>query len=1037
MHITMIFPIHDSTRCLKPKHPATLLMTMLFFLITTSGSDAALTLCRIFSSGMVLQRDIEIPVWGRNHAGDMVSVSFNGVFLSTETDSTGFWLLTLPENIAGGPYEMSVTSGPQKLSVSDIYIGDVWLASGQSNMEFALNNAEQGPSAAAAANDPLLRQFKVPRLLVDEPSDELPAGSIWRPATTQYAGNFSAVGYFFGRELRSHIGVPVGIINTSLGGSRIETWMSEDWLGYDEQDIVLANGEPERQATVAYNRMIHPLRRFPIRGVIWYQGESNADNMTDALAYGDLFRTLITELRALWGQGDFPFLWVQLPGYGSPSEQPRTTGAWPLLRSEQTAALALPNTGQAVTIDVGDADIHPPKKEPVGYRLSLLARKLAYGEDIVASGPCYLANTFCEDGRIAIRYSDTGSGLIGEGSADGTIDGFAVAGRDNQLKWADAVIAGDQVMVWHADVPDPVIVRYAWEYNPSNANLYNAEDLPAAPFNAWVRRGFEILFFESDLSAVETGQSAVLSWLVYNAVSVTLDGVPVDSSGTFTVTPAVATTYTLRAVNRNDPNESDSATVTIEVLDPNLINRALYRPATASTFETTGGIDRIPHFAVDGDMQTRWSSAWQSGGVSVTQDPNLDDDPENEWIAVDFGEAIDIDRVIIYWETAYGLSYDLEVSWDGTIWKTVYEERTGDGEQDDIVFDMPPAGRYLRMHGLKRGTQFGYSLYEMAVYGRISTLRPPTVQVQSDGGNVFLPDTEVTFTAGTTDEDGHVQSVSFYLDSVLLTTDHEAPFEASWMSAGAGEHMVTAVATDDDSLSVRSEPYMVFVDDGTLVRYEAEHALTTGQAAKSFSRAASGFYYMTLRDAWTITFRNITVPESGEYFLSIGYQLTFDSPKSQYLVINNDTLSTIEFTAPSTSAWLQLGLKVPLSAGDNDIAIHGLWNWMSIDFIAVEGAVPSDVHGESVVPAAMRLGQNFPNPFNSETTIGFSVAAPCHVTLILYDALGRDVMTILNEPKTADEYRVTLNTADLSSGIYFCKMQAGDYLAARKLLLLK
>lgn len=1014
------------------------LRSVLIVSLFTAYAHATLKLPLVISSGMVMQRNAPVPVWGWADAGDSVSISLNDMTFTAEADTGGRWKIVLPAMDAGGPYVLSVQNGVESKTLSDVYVGDVWLASGQSNMEFALSSADGGAAAIAATNDPLFRQFKVSKGLADEPSDELTSSSAWRPATSQYAGNFSAVGFFFGQELRETLGIPVGILNVSYGGSRIETWMSDAMLGYDERDIILANGEPERQPTTAYNKMLHPLLQFPIKGVIWYQGESNADTMEDALAYDDLFKTMITGWRELYGLGDIPFLWVQLPNYGTVYDQPQTWDTWPRLRQAQTSALALPNTGQAVTIDVGDRDIHPTNKQPVGYRLSLIARKVAYGEDeLIASGPCYQSNVLREDGRIAIRFTDIGSGLKAKDSDNGTVGGFALSGEDDQLKWADAVIEDDQIIVWNEAVTNPVIVRYAWEYNPATANLLNQENLPAAPFETYVNQGFKIMSFKTERSAVEQGQSTALSWVVYGASAVTLDNVPVDSASTLTVTPTETTTYTLVAINREDATERDTATVTIEVLDPNMINRVLNQSVISSTFEACCGEERIPEYAIDGDFETRWSSAWQQGDASTAPDPNIDENPDDEWIAIDMGDAIDLDRVILYWEAAYGSSYDLELSYDGYFWKTVYEERAGNGGEDNIVFDTPPSGRYLRIHGINRATQYGYSLYEIAAYGIISSLRPPTAKVNSATGNVFLPGSEATFTATTTDEDGIVKEVAFYIDGELVMDDAEEPFEATWVAIGSGEHQVTAVATDDQGLSVQSEPYMVFVDDGVLVRFEAESATATGQAAKTKSTATSGGYYMMMNDAWTLTFNNIHVPESGNYFLSIGYQLTYESPKTQYLVINEDTLTTIEFTAPSASDWLQYGLEVPLVAGDNEIAIHGFWNWMSFDFIAVEGASVSSVEEGIVQPQEMMLNQNYPNPFNNATTISFSVAEPCQVTLKLYDTLGRDVRTLLNEPKKIGDYQITLNMSDLTSGVYFYKFQAGSFLESRKLLLLK
>ncbi len=262
--------------------------------------------------------------------------------------------------------------------------------------------------------------------------------------------------------------------------------MSEDMLGYDEEDVILADGALYRQPTMTYNAMIHPMTPFPVKGFLWYQGESNNATLEDVNAHGAQFQTLIQGWRSLWGQGDLPFFWVQLPNFGSvPGPTPSQSHLWPLFRASQDSALVLPNTGQAITIDVGDpADIHPTNKEPVGYRLSLIARKKVYGEDIIYSGPTPQANVFHEDGIVSINYDHIGNGLVAE--PDGIPGSFTIGDADGTYVRAEAAIEGDKIVLWHDDVQEPVLVRYAWENNPINPNVYNSEGLPAAPFEAAV-----------------------------------------------------------------------------------------------------------------------------------------------------------------------------------------------------------------------------------------------------------------------------------------------------------------------------------------------------------------------------------------------------------------------------------------------------------------------------------------------------------------------------------------------------------------------
>ena len=995
----------------------------------------------IFSNGTVLQRNIAIPVWGKAAANSSVSVTLAGISSETTADANGDWYVELSSREAGGPYALTIESGDDQVSISSVYIGDVWLASGQSNMELEVNSADSASAVVAAANDPKIRQFKIPKGLADEPSDELPSGSAWTPATSSYVGNFTAVGYFFARELRKHYDVPIGIINSSYGGSRIETWMSDEMLGYDESDTTLANGESERQPTVAYNKMIYPILKYAIKGIIWYQGESNGDSMEDALAYGELFKTHIQGWRELWGNEELPFIWVQLPNYGVAYDEPQSWDAWPQLRAGQSSALSLPYTGEAVTIDVGGTDIHPKYKQPVGYRLSLIARKLVYGEDIVYSGPRYKSNRLREDGKIEINYNYLGSGLMAQDSDGGEVYGFAVEDDNGNLEWADAVIDGDQVLVWNDDIPEPGIVRYAWEYNPADVNLYNEEGLPAAPFLDYVNPGFKIAKFEAASEVIEEGRSTTLTWLVFGASSIMLDGEPVDSSGSKVVTPDSTTIFTLIAENRENTEEKDTANVTVIVLDPGQINRALGGDVKASTFEACCGEELTPDLAVDGDFETRWSSAWQTGDGTTDPDPNLDDDPDDEWISVSLGDyAIDIAQVIIYWEDSYGSQYDIDVSYDGYNWTTVYEERSGNGGEDNIEFDIHPGGKFIRMHGLERATQYGYSIWEISVYGTISEKQPPAVEVNTNKGNVISTGTEVTLIADASDEDGTISSAGFYIDGELISTVNEEPFETTWTMGKNEQYSATIIVSDNDGLSVQSDPYTLYLDDGTMTRFEAEDADWTapsGQVSIGTSSSTSGGKYLIMNDGWKLIFNNVNVEEAGEYFLTIAYQLTYQSPKTQYLVVNGDTVEAVEFTAQSITDWLKLGMFISLEAGINEIAIYGYWNWMSFDYIGIPGATIVSVEGEDEVPLTYSLSRNYPNPFNPATRIKYSIPEASKVVIKVFDILGREVATLVNKELSAGNYEINFNAEHLSSGVYFYRLQAGDFIATQKMILMK
>ena len=919
-------------------------------------ADAQLQVFPSVAGGAVLQRDAAIPVWGQAASGAEVSVTFVGATTSATADAVGRWRIELPARSAGGPFVMTVASDGETRTLAGVYVGDVFLASGQSNMEWTLGQADGGAAEAAGANDPMLRQFKVPKGLANEPSDTLPEGAAWAGATSAAATRtFPAVAYYAGRDLRAALGVPIGILNVTYGGSRVETWMSEAMLGYDEQNVELANGEPERQPTVAWNKMVVPLLGVPVRGVLWYQGESNADTLADAQAYGALFQTMIAGWRDALGLGEVPFLWVQLPNLGASQTvadgAPPTFGAWPVLRANQSRALALPATGEVVSIDTGRpgatgvVDIHPTNKAPVGERLALVIREVVYGEDVAASGPRYAANELLDDGTVAVSFTNIAGGLA---AAEGTLDGFTLAGADGAFVWADAEIDGDRVLVSSPSVAVPATVRYAWQVNPGNpgvagtADLTNTADLPTAPFQAAVNPGFSVGSFSATRTTIEAGQSAVLSWQVFEAASVALDGEAVALDGSQSVSPTETTTYTLTATRAD--GDVLTAEVAVEVLDPRLIDRARNQPARASTVEACCGEDRVAAFAVDGDPTTRWASAWSDGQDGRPDDLNSDGTPDDEWLDVDLGRVIDVDRVILTWEAAHATQYALQTSFDGVTWTTVYTEESGDGEVDDVSLDTPAPARYLRVQGIERrdvdGQRFGYSMFDVAVYGEASAVVAPTATAQPRTGNVV---TAGRATALVADVSGSVQAATFYVDGAELATDDAAPFEASWTPDAAGRAEVAVEVVDADGVTVRSAPATVFVDDGTLVRFEAEHAALAGggdgagHTPLTPSASASGGAYLDLRDQWTVTLPPVTVTTAGTHLVSIAYQMTYGSSKTQVLVVNGAETPVV-FTAPDDETWMQIGVEVPLQAGDNTVALRGSWNYMSVDSISVEHA---------------------------------------------------------------------------------------------------
>lgn len=633
-----------------------LLIVILGSLSTLSFADVRLP--KIFSDNMVVQRDQNVKVWGWAKAGESVKVEFNGQSAKAKAAKNGTWAVTFKPMKYGGPFEMKISGKSNNIVLRNILIGDVWLGSGQSNMEWIMSNTKDAAKDIPAGNFPKIRLFTVDKTTSYTPEADL-SGGPWLTCTPQNVQFFSAVAYYFGRKLHEELDVPIGLINSSWGGTKIEPWISWDLMSkeepykhikveehaknaaenkkneqryiearklntgelerwfdpetkttgwqslevpnewgqtpigdvdgiiwfqkefelpaslenkplilslgpIDDEDITYVNGTkvgaltiynkdrvypikqgvlkagknvitvkvtdnqggggmngrpeqlflegegqriplagtwtykkevvnadfgikdvgPNSFASLLYNAMIAPIVQYPIRGVIWYQGESNAN---EAYQYRRLFPMLINDWRAKWGY-ELPFFWVQLANFMAPSAQPGES-AWAELREAQNMTLSLPATGQAVIIDIGEADdIHPRNKKDVGYRLALSALHVAYGKDIVYEGPVYESISVDGD-RAMLSFKNPGQGLQAHGDRYGYLKGFAIAGADKKFVWAKAFIEGDKVVVYSDSVKDPVAVRYGWGDNPDDANLYNNAGLPASPFRTDTWKG--------------------------------------------------------------------------------------------------------------------------------------------------------------------------------------------------------------------------------------------------------------------------------------------------------------------------------------------------------------------------------------------------------------------------------------------------------------------------------------------------------------------------------------------------------------------
>jgi sialate O-acetylesterase len=482
--------------------------TILFF-VFLFGSNAPLLLAQqqpeprtlrlgcLFKDNMVLQQQSDAAIWGIAESGQLVSIetSWDNKVTKATAGEDGKWRTTIETPAAGGPYELKIKTDDHDIELTNVLIGEVWICSGQSNMQWKLRGfgVEHFKEDVEKANHPKIRFCQVDQTLALKPKDDVKAS--WSVCTPKTALEFSAVAYFFGDKLREKLDVPVGLISTNWGGSSGEAWMNQDAIlgefpeleqtlnGYDEliqkhgaehsRSQKIPKGLNHKMPSVLYNGMLKPLIPFTMRGVIWYQGESNVERPTQ---YRKLFPKLIGNWRSEWGQGDFPFYFVQIAPYHYRNKELPAA----LLREAQFQTLKVPNTGMAVTMDIGNPNnIHPKQKKPVGERLALMALANDYGAtDLVHSGPQYISHNI-ESNQIRLKFNHLGSGLA---SRDGQpLSHFSIAGKDKVFHPASAAIDGDSIRVSSKNVTQPVAVRYGWG-NSDEPNMMNKQGLPSSSF---------------------------------------------------------------------------------------------------------------------------------------------------------------------------------------------------------------------------------------------------------------------------------------------------------------------------------------------------------------------------------------------------------------------------------------------------------------------------------------------------------------------------------------------------------------------------
>lgn len=567
-------------------------------------------------------------------------------------------------------------------------------------------------------------------------------------------------------------------------------------------------------------------------------------------------------------------------------------------------------------------------------------------------------------------------------------------------------------------------MSYMQETYPSEVNIKNV--LPS------------IRSFKASLNEIESGGQTELSWEVLNSEALELSGALVDSIGSIIVEPTETTEYLLIATGIE--GDKDSASVVVQVVPAGQINRALEQISRSSTYETCCGLDRVPSRAFDGDTNTRWSSAWRTSGENPA-DPNTDSNPDSEWIDIDLGVAHEVSSVLLNWEAAHSSDYDVQTSFDGINWKTIYSESNSDGGIDSIAFNDTELARFVRMQGNDRATEFGHSLWEFEVRGAVSIIQPPTVSITTPEEGQGIPvGFSATIQAEATDSDGEIEFVSFFFNGDSIGVDLTAPYSFTISSISEGEHEIYVKTKDDDGFYVQSSTVTIEgrTDIFTL-RLEAEEATLSGATSIVPGTAgASKGASVSMEGSGSITWENLNLPVGDEYQITVRHYLPFDY-KEQILSINGEAVDTLAFDEP-IQEWKDLKTTVTSSEVIQTISIDHFWGYMDFDYIDIniEGVTVSNEQEKiEDIPTEIQLNQNYPNPFNPSTNISYSIPNNSKVLLKVFNSLGQEVATLVDGDQTAGAYSVTWDASSVSSGVYFYQLVSGSEVQTRKMILIK